>query len=101
MSIFGSLAKKISSRPSHNKNMNGMMIGAGGVAVGSAYGMAGNNYHQGFYNDYNYRPDQYGQIRGSLCINNNNYFGVQYGQFYCPIEGFEYEDTMVSLCLLI
>ncbi len=61
----------------------------------SSYGYDGRNnyYERGLYNNYNYRPGDYANTRGSLCKNYVNYDGVVYGQFYCPIEGFNYDDT--------
>ena len=47
------------------------------------------NYIDGYYNDYNYRPGSFGEIRSHLCTNYLEYEGIVFGQFYCPIEGFE------------
>lgn len=52
------------------------------------------NYNDGYYNNYNYRPGKYGEVRGTLCTNYLEYDGIVFGQFYCPIEGFEYDETM-------
>ena len=46
-----------------------------------------NNYASGSYYGYNYRPARYQHIVGELCTNNNNYDGIVYEKFYCPIEG--------------
>lgn len=52
-----------------------------------------NNYAQGSYYGYNYRPTSYNNIKGSLCTNYNDYSGITLGQFYCPIEGFSRYET--------
>lgn len=74
---MGALAKKIMSR--------------GGHGFGS--GHHSHNYHAGSYNGYNYRPDRYGSIQGQLCTNYLEYDGIVYGQFRCPVEGFDYTAT--------
>lgn len=51
------------------------------------------NYMGGYYNDYNYRPDRYGQIQGQVCRNYLEYDGIVFGEFLCPIEGFNYDET--------
>jgi hypothetical protein len=84
--IFGALSKKIQSSQKHASH--------GSDSYGNNvmnYDGASNNYQSGYYNNYNYRPQHYAQ--GSLCKNYANYDGVVYGQFYCPIEGFNAEDT--------
>jgi hypothetical protein len=43
--------------------------------------------------NYNYKQGEYSFIRGSICTNNINYNGVEFGQFECPIEGFDYSAT--------
>jgi hypothetical protein len=58
-----------------------------------SYDGTNNHYQSGLYNNYNYRPGGYANTQGSLCKNYANYDGVVYGQFYCPIEGFSYDDT--------
>ncbi len=47
----------------------------------------------GLYYEYNYRSGIYQNILGELCTNDNNYDGVIYEKFICPIEGFSYEET--------
>ena len=42
---------------------------------------------------YNYKQEEYSFIRGSICRNNINYNGVEFGQFECPIEGFDFAAT--------
>jgi hypothetical protein len=51
-------------------------------------------YIDGYYNNYNYRPGEYSQIRLSLCTNYLEFDGIVFGQFYCPIEGFESDEVM-------
>ena len=70
---MGSLAKKIFSSGSH---------------LGSKH-----SYHTGMYYNYNYRPNKYSSINGDVCINNYNFDGIVYGQFICPVEGFDYGAT--------
>jgi Wnt and FGF inhibitory regulator len=69
---MGKLAKKIFSSGRH---------------TGSSH-----NYHAGMYHGYNYRPDRYSNINGEVCVNNENYDGIKYGQFICPIDGFDYDE---------
>ena len=45
------------------------------------------------YQEYNYKKDFYSAIRGSVCTNMINYHGFEFGQFECPIEGFDYAAT--------
>jgi hypothetical protein len=45
-------------------------------------------------NAYNYRSSAYENIQGSYCINNVNYDGFSFGNFRCPVEGFDYSATM-------
>lgn len=54
------------------------------------------NYHTGYYNDYNYRPDKYGKVtNGKVCQNNLEFEGgIVFGEFICPIEGFNLDETM-------
>ena len=51
------------------------------------------NYMGGYYNDYNYRPDRYGQIQGQMCRNYLEYDGIVFGEFMCPIESYSYDET--------
>jgi hypothetical protein len=74
---MGMLAKKIMGGKSHK----------------SGYGSHNHNYQSGLYNGYNYRPGDYNQVRGSVCTNYLEYDGIVYGQFICPIEGFELDET--------
>lgn len=45
------------------------------------------------YNGYNYRPDRYGQVQGYVCKNYLEYEGIVFGEFRCPIEGYNYDAT--------
>jgi hypothetical protein len=51
------------------------------------------NYYSGMYHNYNYRPNRYGNIKGDVCVNNVNFDGIVYGQFICPIDGFDFDAT--------
>lgn len=51
------------------------------------------NYMGGVYNDYNYRPNKYSQIQGQVCRNFLEYEGITFGEFLCPIEGYNYDET--------
>lgn len=51
------------------------------------------NYMGGYYNDYNYRPDRYSQIQGQMCRNFLEYDGIVFGEFMCPIESYNYDET--------
>lgn len=57
------------------------------------HGTGHHDYNTGYYNGYNYRPQQYGGIKGALCTNTMNYDGISFGQFYCPLEGYGYDET--------
>lgn len=50
-------------------------------------------YQFGVLDDYNYRPNKYKQIQGDVCINNLIYDGITFGEFICPVEGFDYAST--------
>jgi hypothetical protein len=52
------------------------------------------NYVGGMYNDYNYRPEKYSQIKGSVCVNNLEFDGIVFGEFMCPVEGYNYDETV-------
>ena len=52
----------------------------------------------GFNNDYNTRPGNYSQLRGSVCTNYIDYYdGVVFEKFFCPIEGFSADDKLFAL----
>ncbi len=67
------LAKKIMGKGIHGKNQH--------------------DYNTGYYNDYNYRPQKYSNIKGSICTNTIDYEGISFGKFYCPLEGYDYDET--------
>jgi hypothetical protein len=79
--VLGILAKKI--------------MGRGGGGGGGHYS-GSHNYHNGNYNGYNYRPNQYGNVQGAVCTNYLEYDGIVYGQFRCPVEG--YDLTATACC---
>ena len=56
-------------------------------------GIHKHTYKTGFYNDYNYRPGDYKLINGSVCTNYLEYYGIIFGKFICPIEGFNSDET--------
>jgi hypothetical protein len=43
-----------------------------------------NDYQNGFYFGYNYRPENYSMINGSVCNNDYAYNGIIFGKFKCP-----------------
>jgi hypothetical protein len=47
----------------------------------------------GKIHNFSYRHGKYATIVGSVCVNNINYNGIEFGHFVCPIEGFDYEAT--------
>ena len=65
--VLAKLGKKIFSSGSHKKGHNK------------------HNPDTGFYDDYNYRPGQYGSANGQLCTNHLEYNGIVFGKFRCPI----------------
>lgn len=71
--LMGKLAKKIMGS---SKNKKG-----------------GHNYMAGTYNGYNYRPGQYSNIRGQKCTNWQAQNGMVFGEYICPIEGYNYDAT--------
>ena len=66
------------------------------VALGSVNrkGIHKHTYTTGFYDDYNYRPGEYKLINGSVCTNYLEYYGIIFGKFICPIEGFNSDETL-------
>lgn len=53
-------------------------------------------YQLGYYNNYNYRPDEYANATSSICSNYLEYGGIVFGQFLCPTEG--YNITATQCC---
>ena len=53
-----------------------------------------NDYQNGFYFGYNYRPENYSMINGSVCNNDYAYNGIIFGKFKCPIKGFNLDETI-------
>ena len=51
------------------------------------------DFENGFMFGYNYRPDNYSSINGSLCTNIQNYNGISFGKFKCPLEGYDLDET--------
>ena len=90
--ILKGVAKKIFS----SKSKGGSHIG-GGVRGGSHHsafnGMHPHNRGIGYYHGYNYLPGRYSEIQGSICTNNQMYEEISFGEFQCPLEGFNYEAT--------
>ncbi len=48
------------------------------------------NYNNGIYDEYNYRPNEYGSIVGETCTNKLEFEGIVLGKFICPIEGISF-----------
>jgi hypothetical protein len=65
------------------------------IKYGSAKrkGFNTHDFNEGLYNNYEYRSDKFSLIKESLCKNYLEYNGIVFGQFYCPIEGFNEDDT--------
>ena len=68
-------------------NSNPTVVVLPNSPIRPVYRSSFNNYASGSYYGYNYRPARYHNIVGELCTNNNNYDGIVYEKFYCPIEG--------------
>lgn len=56
-------------------------------------GVNNHDFQLGYFNDYNYKPDQYSNVTGLMCSNYLEYGGVIFGKFYCPIEGYSLAST--------
>ncbi len=63
------------------------------MGSGKHHGYNNHDLNSGYYNGYNYRPGQYATIHGSVCTNNYDYSGLSFGQFRCPMEGYDYTAT--------
>ena len=88
--ILKGVAKKIFS----SKSKGGSHIGGGGGSHHSSFnGMYPHNRGIGYYHGYNYRPGRYSEIQGSICTNNQMYEEISFGEFQCPLEGFNYDAT--------
>ena len=64
------------------------------IALSSSQMTGGHNHHnyeQGSYNNYKYRPESY--LKGNICKNYIEYDGIVLGKFYCPIEGYDQDET--------
>ena len=66
-----------------------MPIAGGVYALSNRYAY---NKDQSHYYKYSYRSNEYSLIEGSKCTNNQSYDGIIYGQFQCPIEGFDVNE---------
>ena len=79
-----SLARKI-TLSKNKKYPTGSKIGTArynNYRSGSYYG-----YHYGYYDQDTYTP-----VQGEMCTNYNDYDGIVYEHFYCPIEGFRRDE---------
>jgi hypothetical protein len=56
--------------------------------------MGSGKHPHGSGNNYNFRPSNYENIQGSTCTNNVNYDGFAFGNFQCPMDGFDYSAVM-------
>ena len=85
--ILKGVAKKIFSSKSHKTH------GGAYHAGGHHSSFNGMHHSGGYYHNYNYRPDRYSEIKGSICKNNQVYEEITFGEFQCPLEGFAYDAT--------
>jgi hypothetical protein len=99
---MGVLAKKILEKLKSRQKTHpssGSDLGVGGAYNRPYYnhyfvdGHAGvyntyHNYNNGIYDEYNYRPNEYGSIIGETCTNKLEFEGIVLGKFVCPIEGY-------------
>ncbi len=90
-----------SERARHDARIKLLKLGVKISSAKSSYLLKHNNdsfeyhnYEKGYYFDYNYRSENYSNIDGSICKNNQEYEGIVFHKIKCPVEGFSVDAVL-------